>query len=416
MNHWQSAFGFCCILLLAWVVGENRRVIAWRIVVSGVLLQFALGVVLLKVPATQQIFLMLNDGLQALEQATQAGTAFVFGFLGGAPQPYAESGGGSTFVLAFRALPIILVISALSSLLFYWRVLPWIVRMISRVFERVMGVGGAVALSTAANVFVGMVEAPLFVRPYLTQLSRGELFIVMTCGMAGIAGTMMVLYASVLGPVIPDALGHILIASIISAPAAVVISVLMVPPTGAPTSGELVPPQPASSSMDAVTRGTVDGLNLLLNVVALLIVLIALVSLANALLGWLPAVDGAPITLQRALGILLAPLAWLIGVPWSEAPAAGALLGVKTVLNEFVAYLDLARLSDATLSLRSRLLMTYALCGFANFGSLGILIGGMATMAPERRDEIVGLGIKSIVAGTLATCLTGALVGILWTE
>ena len=205
-------------------------------------------------------------------------------------------------------------------------------------------------------------------------------------------------------------------AALASLAGVVVISVLMVPPTGAPTSGELVPPQPASSSMDAVTRGTVDGLNLLLNVVALLIVLIALVSLANALLGRLPAVDGAPITLQRALGILLAPLAWLIGVPWSEAPAAGALLGVKTVLNEFVAYLDLARLSDTTLSLRSRLLMTYALCGFANFGSLGILIGGMATMAPERRDEIVGLGIKSIVAGTLATCLTGALVGILWTE
>ena len=416
MAHWQSAFGFCCILLIAWAVGENRRHVAWRIVISGIVLQAVLGVVLLKVPATQQLFLLLNEGLQALERATQAGTAFVFGFLGGATQPYAESGAGSTFVLAFRALPIILVISALSSLLFYWRLLPWIVRMISRVFERVMGVGGAVALSTAANVFVGMVEAPLFVRPYLVQLSRGELFIVMTCGMAGIAGTMMVLYASILGPVIPDALGHILIASIISAPAAVVISVLMVPPVGAPTSGELVPPQPASSSMDAVTRGTVDGLNLLLNVVALLIVLIALVTLANALLGLLPLQAGVPLTLQHVLGVLLAPLAWLVGVPWSEAPAAGALLGVKTVLNEFVAYLDLARMSDTTLSLRSRLLMTYALCGFANFGSLGILIGGMATMAPERRDEIVGLGMKSIVAGTLATCLTGALVGILWAE
>jgi CNT family concentrative nucleoside transporter len=263
-------------------------------------------------------------------------------------------------------------------------------------------------------VFVGMVEAPLFVRPYLTQLSRGELFIVMTCGMAGIAGTMMVLYASILGPVIPDALGHILISSIISAPAAVVVAALMVTPAGAPTSGQLTPPQPASSSMDAVTRGTADGLVLLLNIVALLIVLIALVSLANALLGLLPGVDGSALTLQRVLGWLLAPLAWLVGVPLSEAPAAGALLGVKTVLNEFVAYLDLAQLPAASLSPRSRLLMTYALCGFANFGSLGILIGGMATMAPERRDEIVGLGMKSIVAGTLATCLTGALVGVFW--
>jgi CNT family concentrative nucleoside transporter len=413
MENWQSACGFCGILLMAWAIGENRRTVAWRIVISGVLLQFVLAFALLKLPLFKTFFLLLNDGLQALERATQAGTAFVFGFLGGGVQPYAESGAGSTFVLAFRALPIILVISALSSLLFYWRILPWIVRAISQVFERVLGVGGAVGLSTAANVFVGMVEAPLFVRPYLSQLSRGELFIVMSGGMAGIAGTMMVLYAGILGPVIPDALGHILIASIISAPAAVVVAALMVPPAGAPTSGALTPPQPASSSMDAVTRGTADGLALLLNIVALLIVLVALVALANAALTWLPPVDGAALTLQRMLGWALAPLAWLIGVPWSEAPAAGALLGVKTVLNEFVAYVDLAQLPAETLSPRSRLLMTYALCGFANFGSLGILIGGLATMAPDRRAEIVGLGMKSIVAGTLATCLTGALVGVL---
>jgi CNT family concentrative nucleoside transporter len=410
----QSALGFVVILVLAWIVSENRRLVAWRIVISGILLQVVIAVALLKLPLFKHFFLLLNEALQAVERATQSGTEFVFGFLGGAAQPYAETGSGSTFVLAFRALPIILVISALSSLLFYWRVLPWIVRAISRLFEKLLGVGGAVGLSTAANVFVGMVEAPLFIRPYLKQLSRGELFIVMTCGMAGIAGTMMVLYASILGPVIPDALGHILIASIVSAPAAIVVSVLMVPPTGVPTSGKLVPVQPASSSMDAITRGTLDGLALLLNIVALLIVLIALVSLANSLLSVLPAVGGEALTLQRVLGILLAPLAWLVGVPWSEAPAAGALLGVKTVLNEFVAYLNLAHLPEDALSLRSRLLMTYALCGFANFGSLGILIGGMATMVPERRDEIVGLGMKSIVAGTLATCMTGALVGVLW--
>lgn len=402
------------IMVIAWALSENRRVLVWRIIISGVLLQVVLAVALLKLPLFKQFFLVLNGVLQAVERATQAGTAFVFGYLGGAALPYAETGPGTVFVLAFRALPIILVISALSSLLFYWRVLPWIVRRISRVFEKVMGIGGAVGLSTAANVFVGMVEAPLFVRPYLKQLSRGELFIVMTCGMAGIAGTMMVLYASILGPVIPDALGHILIASIVSAPAAIVISVLMVPPSGAPTSGQLTPPQPATSGMDAVTRGTLDGLALLLNIVALLIVLIALVTLANTLLAALPATGTEALTLQRMLGVLLAPLAWLVGVPWGEAPAAGSLLGVKTVLNEFVAYVDLARLPEATLSPRSRLLMTYALCGFANFGSLGILIGGMATMVPERREEIVGLGMKSIVAGTLATCMTGALVGVLW--
>ena len=412
----QSAFGFIAILVLAWLVSENRRVVAWRTVLAGVALQIVFAAALLKLTVFKQFFLALNDTLLALEKATQAGTGFVFGYLGGAALPFAETGAGSSFVLAFRALPLVLVISALSSLLFYWRVLPWIVRGISRVLEATMGVGGAVGLSTAANIFVGMVEAPLFIRPYLAQMSRGELFIVMTCGMAGISGTVMVIYAGFLAPVIPDALGHILIASIISAPAAIVVSVLMVPATGAATAGRIAPAQQASSSMDAITKGTLDGLGLLLNIVALLLVLVALVTLANLMLEALPAFGGRPVTLQRMLGILLSPLAWLVGVPWSEAPAAGALLGTKTVLNEFIAYLDLAHLPEGALSLRSRMLMTYALCGFANFGSLGILIGGMATMAPERRDEIVGLGMKSIVAGTLATCMTGAIVGMLWTD
>jgi CNT family concentrative nucleoside transporter len=412
----QSAFGFFAIMALAWLMSENRRVVAWRTVIAGIVLQILFAAALLKLAVFKQFFLALNDALLAIEKATQAGTSFVFGYIGGAPLPFAETGPGSSFTLAFHALPIILVISALSSLLFYWRVLPWIVRAISRVLEKTMGVGGAVGLSTAANIFVGMVEAPLFIRPYLAQLARGELFIVMTCGMAGIAGTVMVIYASILGPVIPDALGHILIASIISAPAAIVISVLMVPLSGAPTSGQLVLAQQASSSMDAITQGTLDGLALLLNIIALLVVLVALVTLANLMLEALPALDGKPITLQRALGVLLAPLAWLVGVPWSEAPAAGALLGTKTVLNEFIAYLDLAHLPDGTLSLRSRMIMTYALCGFANFGSLGILIGGLATMAPQRRDEVVALGLKSIVAGTLATCMTGAVVGMFWTD
>ena len=412
----QSAFGFVAILGLAWLASENRRVVAWRTVIAGVALQIVFGAALLKLTVFKQFFLALNDALLALEKAAQAGTTFVFGYLGGAALPYAETGAGSTFILAFRALPLVLVISALSSLLVYWRILPWIVRGISRVLEATMGVGGAVGLSTAANIFVGMVEAPLFIRPYLAQMSRGELFIVMTCGMAGISGTVMVIYASFLAPVIPDALGHILIASIISAPAAIVVSVLMVPSAGVATSGRLVPAQQASSSMDAITTGTLDGLGLLLNIIALLIVLVALVTLANVMLEALPAFNGRPITLQRMLGILLSPLAWLVGVPWSEAPAAGALLGTKTVLNEFIAYLDLAHLPEGALSLRSRMLMTYALCGFANFGSLGILIGGLTTMAPERRDEIVGLGMKSIVAGTLATCMTGAIVGMLWVD
>ena len=412
----QSAFGFVAIFLIAWSLSEDRRAVPWRIVVSGAALQIVLAAALLKLPLFRDLFLALNELLSALERATQEGTHFVFGFLGGGPQPFEERPGSSSFVLAFRALPLILVVSALSSLLFYWRVLPVIVRGISAALEKAMGVGGAVGLSTAANIFVGMVEAPLFVRPYLREMSRGELFIVMTGGMAGIAGTVMALYAAILGPVVPDAMGHILSASIISAPAAILIAAVMVPPRGAPTSGRLVPAQQATSSMDAVTRGTLDGLQLLLAIVAMLIVLIALVTLVNLALGLLPQWGGMPVTLQRVLGYVMAPLVWLAGVPWAEAVTAGALMGTKTVLNEFIAYVDLAQLPADALGARSRLIMTYALCGFANFGSLGILIGGMASMVPERRDEIVALGLRSIVAGTLATLMTGAVVGMLVTS
>jgi CNT family concentrative nucleoside transporter len=409
----QSASGFLAFLAIAWLLSENRRAFPWRIVLTGTLLQIVLAALLLKVPVFKVLFLELNDALLALEKATQTGTRFVFGFLGGGEQPFEERPGTSSFVLAFRALPLMLVVSALTSLLFYWRILPAVVRAVSAVLERAMGVGGAVGLSAGANIFVGMVEAPLFVRPYLKDMSRGELFIVMACGMAGIAGTVMVIYASVLSPIVPDAMGHILSASVISVPAAIVIAGVMVPPGAETTSGKLTPASPATSSIDAVTRGTLDGLALLMGIVAMLIVLIALVSLVNLALGLLPQWGGAPVTLQRMLGLAMAPLVWLAGIPWAEAGSAGALMGTKTVLNEFIAYFDMAALSPDILSPRSRLIMTYCLCGFANFGSLGIMIGGMATMVPERREEIVELGTRSIVAGTLATLMVGALVGVL---
>ena len=279
--------------------------------------------------------------------------------------------------------------------------------------EKTMGIGGAVGLSTAANVFVGMVEAPLVIRPYLAVLNRGELFIVMTCGMAGVAGTVMVLYASILGPVVPSALGHILAASLISAPAAIVVAALMIPPQGEPAGASLELQAADKSAMDAIVRGTTDGLALLLNIVALLIVVVALVALANFALTALPAYDGAPITLQRALGAAMMPLVWLAGVPWSEAEVAGGLMGTKTVLNEFIAYVELAQLPQDALSERSRLIMTYALCGFANFGSLGILVGGLTAMVPERREEVLALGLRSLASGTLATLVTGGIVGML---
>ena len=409
----QSLVGFFLLHVLAWAVSEDRRTVAWRTVIAGMLLTFGLGLLLLKAPYTRGVFLALNGALDALEKATRDGTAFVFGFLGGGPLPFAETYPGASFVLAFRALPLVVVVSALSALLFHWRVLPWIVRGFSLVLEKTMGVGGAIGLSSAANVFVGMVEAPLVVKPYIRNMSRGELFILMSCGMATVAGTVMALYASILSKVIPDALGHILIASIISTPAAIAISVLMVPGKASATEAKLETGA-ASSSMDAVTRGTVDGAQLLVNIVAMLLVLVSLVSLANQVLALLPEVAGAPITLQRLLGVALAPLVWVMGIPWGEATTAGALMGTKTVLNELLAYVDLAKLPESALSPRSRLMMTYALCGFANFGSLGIMIGGLATMAPERRDEIVSLGGKTILSGTLATCVAGSVVGMLY--
>ncbi len=410
----QSALGVSVFIALAWALSEERRAFPWRIVLAGLGLQFALAAALLKLPWVRGWVLCLNAAMLVLERATEAGTAFVFGYLGGGPLPFPEAAPGASFVLAFRALPLILVVSALSSLLFYWRVLPFLVRGLSRVLEKTLGIGGAVGLSAAADVFVGMVEAPLLVRPYLAAMSRGELFSLMSCGMATIAGTVMVLYASILGEVVPEAMGHILAASLINTPGALLIAAVMVPSVGPATTGELGLADTARSSMDAITSGTLAGIAMLINIVALLVVFVALVSLADGVLGLLPGFGGEPVTLRRLLGTLMAPLVWLAGIPWGEAETAGALMGTKTVLNELVAYLDLARLPKDALSERSTIIMTYALCGFANLGSLGILIGGLGTMVPERRPELIALGPKSIVSGTLATLLTGAIVGVLW--
>ncbi len=347
-----------------------------------------------------------------MESATTAGTAFVFGYLGGGPLPFAETYPGASFILAFRALPLVVVISALAALLFYWRILPAVVNAFSWFLQKILGLGGAEGLAISANIFVGMVEAPLLVRPYLKQMSRSEIFTLMTCGMATIAGTVMVLYASILADVVDGVLGHILTASIISAPAAVTIAKTMIPETQDRTEGHIVPPQKALNALDAVTKGALDGMRLLINIIAMLIALVALVHLVNLILALVPPVAGQALTLQRILGFMMAPVVWLMGVPWSESLPAGALMGTKTVLNELLAYIDLSRLPEGALSDRSRLIMLYALCGFANPGSVGIMIGGLGSMVAERRNEIVALGWRSLVAGTIATAMTGAVVGI----
>jgi concentrative nucleoside transporter, CNT family len=414
----RGALGITALLGIAWLLSEDRRAISARLVLGGLALQILLALLLLKLPGARQLFGAINELVLALNRATEAGTSFVFGHLGGAAAPYEMAYPENSFVLAFRALPLVLVIGALAAVLFHWRVLPVVVRGFAWLLQRTLGVGGALGLGAAANVFIGMVESPLLIKPYLGGMSRSALFALMTTGMATIAGTVMVLYATLLGDAVPNALGHILTASLVNAPAALVIAGILVPQPRAFADG---PPQdelPALSlgyagTMDAITRGALDALPLMLNIMAMLIVMVALVSLGNAALALLPPVGEAPLTLQRMLGWAFAPVVWLIGIPWQEATTAGQLMGIKTVLNELLAYLELARLPAEDLSERSRLIMTYALCGFANFGSLGIMIGGLGALAPTRRAEVAELGLRSILAGTLATLLTGAVVGML---
>ncbi len=409
----QSIAGLAVFTGIAWLISENRTKVSFKIIIAGILIQLVVGLILLKLPVFRNFFIYLNRLVLSLEESTTAGTSMVFGYLGGGKLPFPEKFPGAAFILAFRALPLVLFISALSSLLFYWKILPMVVKAFSWALQKTMGLGGAEGLGVSANIFIGMVESPLFIRPYLNGMTRSEIFTLMTSGMATIAGTVMVLYTSILSKVVPNIMGHILTASIISVPAAIMISKIMVPETGRLTSGELTSPEESLSAMDAITKGTMQGIQLLINIIAMLIVLVALVHLVNIILGLLPEFGDQPVTLQRLLGLVMAPVAWLMGVPWKEAPVAGALMGTKTILNEFLAYLDMSRLAQGALSHKSLVIMTYAMCGFANPGSLGIMIGGMGTMAPERRDEIVSLGFRSIVAGTLSTCMTGAVVAIL---
>jgi CNT family concentrative nucleoside transporter len=409
----QSILGMIIFLSIAWIISEDRKKVNYTFVLKGVIIQILIAVLLLKLPFLKFLFLSLNKLVVALEKSTVAGTSVVFGYLGGADLPYEEKIPGTSFILAFRALPLLIVISALSALLFYWNILPRIVNLFSLILQKVMNTGGAEGFGLSANIFVGMVEAPVLIRPYLNQLTRSELFSLMTCGMATIAGTVMVLYASILSTIIPDALGHLLIASIISAPAAITIAKIMIPETQPVTSADIVIKSDAMSSMDAITNGTIQGVQLFLNIVAMLISLVAIVHLMNIFLGILPDMNGEPVTLQHVLGIIMSPIVWLMGIPWSEASVAGALMGSKTILNEFIAYIDLSQLPKDTLQPRSLIIMTYGLCGFANPGSLGIMIGGMGTIADKRRQEIIHLGFRSIIAGTLATCMTGAVVGMI---
>lgn len=407
----QSAAGLVLLPLLAWALGGFRRGASLRVVAVGIGLQLALAAALLNIPPLRRGFALIGDGVNALATATKAGTSLVFGYLGGGPLPFPEPFPGASFILFFQALPLVLVVGALSAVLYHWGVLPAIVRGMARVLRALFGLGGATGFGVAANVFVGMVEAPLMIRAWLARLTRAELFVVMTAGLATISGNTLVVYALIISPVVPDAAGQLLTASLVSAPAAILVALLMIPPAAgeaATEANEGIPEKLYDSSMDALVRGTQDGLSLLLGIMASLIVFVALVALANLAIEPLTGV-----TLQRIMGWVLWPVAWAMGVPAAEAATVGASLGVKMVVNEFVSYLELAQSGGAGLSERSRLILTYALCGFTNLGSVGIMVGGMTAMCPERRADIVKLGLPALVSGTIACCMTGAVVGVL---
>ena len=407
----RPLIGVVCILFVAFLASENRSAISGRNLFVGLLFQFLLALVLLKVSLFQQIFVFLNQGVLAVQGATRAGTSLVFGYIGGGPVPFEVTTPEHIFILGIQALPMILVFSSLSAVLYYWQILPKVVGIFAWILGRLFKIGGACSFATIATVFVGMVEAPLLISPYLRTLTRSELLIVMSSGMATLSGTVLVLYASFLQDIVPGAIGHLLVGSIVSAPVSVMMSLIVVPLVHNPHDLDPISIKLQlhyQGLMDAISSGTVQGLKLLANVLAMLIVLIALVALANSLLTLLPDLYGIPISLQRIAGVVMQPLAWSVGIDWVDTQTAGQLLGTKLVLNEFIAYLDFSRLPVEVMSDKSRVLITYLLCGFANFGSLGIVIAGIGAMAPTRKDEIIALGGRALLVGTLSTCLSSA--------
>jgi CNT family concentrative nucleoside transporter len=412
-SYFQGLLGIAVFVLVAWVVSENRRAIAWPVVATGLALQAVLALILTFVPPVKALFHLLASGVRALQAASHEGVVFVFGYLGGGELPFELSGDGSPYIVAFQVLPLILLVGALAALLWHWKVLMALVRAAAWAMERGFRVGGAVGVSAAANIIMGMVEAPLLIRPYIARLSRGELFAVMAGGMATIAGTMMVLIGSVLDSLIPNAFSHVLVASVINAPAALMLAKIIVPDESGAQPTTVVLSSDYRSALDAITQGTANAVKLLLNIIALLIVFIALIALVNSALGMLPMGDRGPLTLQQIMGAIMAPVAWLVGIPWAEAQTAGALFGTKVVANEFLAYLELVALPPDALTARSELILSYAFCSFSNFGSLAIMIGGLSAMAPERSAEIAGLGFRALLAGFLAGCLTACLIGLL---
>ncbi|HBH90716.1 nucleoside transporter C-terminal domain-containing protein [Ponticaulis sp.] len=412
---WDNAralLGLVVIVGIAWAVSENRKLFPWKLVLGAVGLQFVFALLLFAVPPVRNVLFKANVVVDGLENATRYGTGFVFGYIGdNTTFPVEQANANPAFF--FQILPIVIVVAALSAILWHWRILRWVTKAFAFIFAKTMGLGGATSLAVSANIFMGMTEAPVLVKPYIKGMTRSEVFVLMTTGFATIAGSVLIIYTTFLQPVMANPLAQLLTASIVAAPAAVALALTMVPETVAISDRAHEPDFEYESTMDAFSSGASTGLQIVLNIATMLIAALALLFMVNAALGAAPDVNGEALSIQRILGWIFMPLMYMTGVPMEEAAKAGSLMGIKTVLTEFVAFLDLANTPADQLSDRSRIIVAHAICGFANFGSIGILIGGLTIIAPERRETFLSLSWKTLLAGTLATCMSACIAGAL---
>ena len=414
-HHAMSALGFLVFLGISWLLSSNRRSVAWRTIGSGVALQLIIGLIIFRLPVSHRVLLWLNDAVVALLNASKSGSVFLFGPLAASPGEQGSIG----FILVFQVLPVVIFFAAITSLLYHLGVLQVFVRLFAKLFHRTMKISGAESLSSAANIFVG-VESALVVRPYLAKMTRSELLLILTTGLATVASSSLGVYVAFLSPMFPGVAGHLLSASILAIPASVVVSKLLVPETETPETLAAVPPEDESNRsrnlISALIEGAMEGVKLAAGICALLIAILGVVALIDKMLGvgssWFGMSE--PLSFVRILSWVFYPLAYLLGLQAGDVPMAARLLGERVILTEVVSYNHLAQLisSGQMTNPRSVVILTYALCGFTHVAAVAIFVGGTAALAPSRRDDLASLGLRALLAATLATLMTGCVAGI----